>query len=143
MRRFLITSPSYTGEAEIVYNQFGLLVRIDCTRCHMMPKTMQAFKEKIPALIEELEPMFKGTTITVVEVEFEATFEMFWKEYPYKRNRHLAESYWPKMNKTDQVTALLAATAYARYCKKNSWYNPKIADTWLKQKEYLNEWNKL
>ena len=143
MRRFLVTSPNITGEAELVYNEFGILVKIDCTGCKMIAATMQAFKAKIATRVEELEASLIGTTATVVEAEFEATFDMFWKAYPYKRNKYLAESYWPKMNKTDQVTALLAATAYAKYCKKNSWYNPKIADTWLKQREYLNEWSKL
>lgn len=143
MRRFLITSPSITGEAELVYNEFGILVKIDCTGCKMIAATMQAFKAKIATRVDELQASLIGTTATCVEVEFEATFEMFWKEYPYKRNRHLAEAYWPKMNKTDQVTALMAASAYAKYCKKNGWYNAKIADTWLKTKEYLNEWNKL
>ena len=146
MRRFIITSAKFFGEAELIYNIDGLLNMINLSNTDMTAEQVNVIKRDCPLTITHL--LAGGHNLpkqlTILEKEFDVTFEMFWKAYPYKRNRHLAEAYWPRMNKTDQVLAWQAAIEYSLYAIKNKdWYNPKIADLWLKKKEFLNDWKKL
>lgn len=143
MRKFFITSPNYTGQAEIVFNAAGVLSKVLFTDCELSVGQVMAIKAKLPAHISQIEAAFKDTAATVVEAEFEADFAEFWKLYPYKRNKHLAAAYWPKMKKADQVQAIIAVVEYAAYLKRNEWCQAKIAELWLKKGEYLNDWKKL
>lgn len=138
MRRFLITSTKFTGTAEVIYNE-GRLTGIDMRSTEMADATIADFKRAIPVRIENLQQAF-GAGSVIVESDYELTFEEFMHQYPYKRNTHLAREYWPKMNKADQVKAYFAAIEYRKYCERNKWYNAKICETWLKKKEWLNDW---
>lgn len=143
MRKFNVTSPAWQGNAELIFNTDGQLIKIDLSQTVMAADITRAFKHKAPVFVQDLQAAFTGTQATVVETDFEATFEMFWHDYPNKRNRHLAEDHWRKMGKTEQVEAYMSVGLYRKYCDKNSWYNPQIGHTWLKKREFLNDWNKL
>mgnify|MGYP006879913062 FL=1 len=125
------------------YNPDGQLVKIELPP-NMPPDVALSIKNRIPYCSDQLAHRFAGTSAIIVEADIEVTFAMFWHDYPNKRNRHLAADYWLKMSKTQQVQAYVAVKEYRRYCDRNKhWYNPRIADVWLKKKEYLNEWNAL
>jgi hypothetical protein len=55
----------------------------------------------------------------------------------------LLDALWPKISKVNQVLAYFGAIEYRKYCKATSWYNPKIAASWLANKEYLNDWKNM
>ncbi len=143
MRRFLITAPSYTGEAEIMFDESGRLVRIDVMKTDMQPPVINPFKAMIPADVASLNDALAAKKVTVVEVDFEISLDDFKREYPYSRNYHLLTTRWGKLTKTEQVQAYYAAIEYRKYCKRNDWYKPKIADSWLANKEFLNDWKKM
>lgn len=144
MRKFLVTSPAWQGEAEIVYDQSGRLISLSNIGTNMSTDVISSFKKRVPAHIDNMSEAFTGTQAVVVETDFNVSVDDFLHEYPYARNTHLTREYWPKMSRSDQVLAWMAAKDYADYCKRNSkWYKPKIADTWLKHKEYLNNWKTL
>ncbi len=143
MKRYLISSPAFTGDAEIFFDGEGRLIKLDFMHTNMTPSQVQAFKAKVPALVNSLGDAFADTKATIVLGSLEFTSEDFMREYPYKRNSHLVHAYWPKMPQTDQAKAFYAATEYRKYCEKNKWYNPKIPAAWLKDKEYLNDWKKM
>jgi uncharacterized protein (DUF2252 family) len=84
-----------------------------------------------------------GPDIVIVEASQPITLEVFIKAYPYPRNKHLLPPIWAKMKTEEQAQAIAAAHLYSRYCKRNEWYMPKIAASWLKNKEYLNDWKKM
>lgn len=143
MKRFLISSPAYNGDAEIVFDTDGRLIRMDVMNTNMPPELVHQFKVKLPAMLIGLEEAFAGSKATIVEADFEFTSEDFMREYPYKRNTHLVHQHWPKMLKSDQVLAYYSAIDYRRYCERNKWYNPKIPVAWLRDKEFLNDWKKM
>lgn len=144
MRRFQLSSPNIDGYVLLTYKQDGMLGAIDFANANINRAITKSVKQFIPDHVSDMSTAFNGTTATIIETDFEVSFEDFWREYPYKRNKHLAEAYWPKMPKGDQVAAWQAATAYRKYADRNEkWYNPKIADMWLKKKEFLNDWKKL
>ncbi len=142
MKRFLITSEKFTGIAELIYNGAGQLACIDMRQTLMDQDIMGHFKRSVPVLLADLASSFKAGT-TVVEAEFEISLDDFKREYPYSRNYHLLQKRWEKMNKSEQVEAYYAAIDYRRYCQRNDWYKPKIADSWLASREYKNDWKKM
>lgn len=142
MRRYLVTSAKFPGTIEVWYSE--LLLKLDLSKATLNAEDIRRFKAALPAAHEAfLQGEWCGKETVIVEAEFEATFEMFWHDYPNKRNRHLAEAHWPLMQKTEQVLAYIAVSQYRKYCERNKWYNAQIGHTWLKKKEYLNDWSKL
>lgn len=144
MRRFVFTSPGFTGCVESMYDSKGRLLRIDFSKATMTEKAISWFKQRMPVIIDNIEAAFDGVNCTVKEEDIEVSFEDFWRVYPYKRNRHLAEAYWPKLTTNQQYQAFVNAIEYRKYCERHKkWYNPKIAEAWLKQKEYMNDFKNL
>lgn len=143
MRRFVFTSSGFKGSVESMYNSNGRLIKIDFSAAILTDKAVSWFKQRMPVIIDNIEAAFEGTNCTVKEEDIQVSFEDFWRVYPHKRNRHLAEAYWPKMTTNQQYRAFVSATEYRQYLERNKWLSPKIADTWLKQKEYMNDFKTL
>ena len=144
MRRFLITSEKVTGEIEVWYNFDGMLCRIDMVSASVDYRQIQYLLQNISPDLEQFKGMLSASSLQIKEVQFELTLDDFKREYPYSRNYHLLDKRWPMLTKRDQVKAFFAAIDYRKYCERNkTWYNPKIADTWLSKKEYLNDWKKM
>jgi hypothetical protein len=145
MRRFLIKSNRFDGTAELNYNDSETLCLIDCTKTNMNAETVYAFKKAVPvtiAILLENKAFAAGTHI--IESDFEISQSDFEREYPYSRNYHLLDDLWPKIKKADQVKAYFSAIEYRKYCDRNKdWYKPRIAEAWLKKREYLNDWRKM
>ena len=142
MKRFIVTSPSWTGEAEIVYNELGLLVRLSFEGCVFADhnKIVERFKALVPVLLTYLQVAFQNTSATVVEADFEVTFDMFWKAYNKKLNRLRAGAIWNKLGKTDQVKAFYGVPVYDKYLKKENWRSKADPETYLRNKMYENEY---
>lgn len=145
MRRFKLSHANITGWVEAWYDLQGKLVRIDYANANNISTDVQrTYKNLIPVLVDNIQAAFEKTPVVITEADFEVLFEDFRREYPYKRNTHLAEAYWPKLSSSEQFRAFCAAIEYRKYCSRNSkWYKPQIAETWLKKKEYLNDWKSL
>jgi len=144
MNLYKISNPKFTGEVEVLYNDQNLQ-QIDFSNAQIEPELIAGLKKALPPTLQGfLQGTWCSSETTVVEGAFVVTLEDFKREYPYQRNTHLLPPIWDKMHITEQAMAVAAAKAYRRYCKKNeSWYNPKVPATWLKAKEYLNNWDKM
>jgi hypothetical protein len=142
MRRFLVTSPKFTGAAEIVYDSAGVLCMIDITQAQMDPETIWSFKKATPVMEAQLAQAFGEQTV-IVEADFEVSFSLFWKDYPLHRNRYKVEKIWSQLGKADQVKAFYSLKAYKRYLNKATWQTPMIADRYLRDREFETEWNKI
>lgn len=140
MRRFLITSPAYNGEADILYDESGRLVKIDLLATDMTAQLVNTFKIKVPALVDELEAAFAGSRATIVEASFEVTFEMFWGRYDKKINKKRCEPIWAKLSKADQVAAYYGVDAYSKFLKKDHWRPKADPEKYLKDRYWENEW---
>jgi hypothetical protein len=145
MRRFILTSSKFNGQIELVYS--GLrLESIRFNDCNLDVATMQKFLIIISSSITVeamTNQMRQYNHMVVVEADFEVSLDDFKREYPYSRNYHLLAKRWDKMNKTEQVEAYYAAIEYRKYCNRTEWYKAKIADSWLANKEYKNDWRKM
>ena len=144
MRRFVITSPSWDGEAEIVYDAGGRLIRLSVEETDMEALVIEQFKKRVGATIDKVGAIVEGTNATLVEADFNITLDDFKREYPYSRNYHLLDGIWPRLKKSVQVQCYYGAIEYRKWCERQfKNYKPMIAATWINNKEYLNNWKKL
>ena len=145
MRRFLFKIPArFKGAVEAHYNTNGTLLKLDFSSVELTPEVIKWFKNRMAVLVENVEVNFADTGVIVTEAEFEVTFQDFRREYPYKRNTHLAEAYWPRLTSSNQYQAFIQAMEYGKYCKKEEkWYKPMMADKWLKTEQFKNNWKEL
>lgn len=140
MRRFLITSPAYSGEADILYDETGRLVKFDLMATDMHSNLVESFKNKVPALIDGLAEAFAGSRATVVETTFIVGFDMFWHKYDRKINKKRCEPLWAKLSMADQVSAYYGIDAYNKFLKKETWRPKGDPEKYLKDRYWENEW---
>jgi len=142
MKRFIVTSPSWVGEAEIVYNDAGKLARLSFEGCTIPEhdRVVCNFKFITPVSIDKLQEAFAPTSATIVEADFEVNFDMFWKSYNLKHNRLRAVKLWDKLSKTDQVKAYYGIPVCDKFLKKENWRSKADPETYLRNKMYDNEY---
>jgi len=140
MRRFLITSSAFTGEADILYDGDGRLVKLDLIATNMPAAIVNIFKEKVPGQIERLETAFTPGSVTIVETSYEVTFEMFWNKYDYKVNKKRCEPLWSKLSKASQVEAYIGVDAYNKFLKGTGWRKKADPEKYLRDHYWENEW---
>ncbi len=149
MKKFIITSPKFNGEINVLYGLPegevpGKLQFIDFMKCDLTEEQIRYFKERLPALYQEdLTTAFGKSDLSIMESGYKVTFEMFWKRYPNKKNRQRAEKQWGKLSEADQVNALFKFYLYERYCQMNSkWYNVALPETYLADRFWESDWSK-
>lgn len=141
MRKFNITSTKFTGAAELVYDESGLLKIIDMSATNMNPEQVHAFKGMMPLTIKHLEAGTGITnTMTVIEADFVVSFEMFWSKYDKKINRKRCVDLWNKLSKPDQVAAWAGIEQYLKYLKKEEWRKKLDPENYLRNRCWENEW---
>lgn len=138
MRRFLITSQKFGGQAEVIYNDADVLCKIDCIDTDMNAVTIRHFKAAVGADIASIGVLLPNCVI--VEADYEVSFEMFWKKYNKKINKSRCTLLWNKMNKTMQVQAFFGIDAYDKYLKKESWRSKADPETYLRNRYWENEY---
>ncbi|MGN6604540.1 MAG: hypothetical protein ACTHK8_18925 [Ginsengibacter sp.] len=142
MKRFLITSTKFEGQCELVYNDKGTLVCIDMRGAQMDEQTCLHFKHACPITLPALMSGKHFTKETViVEADFEITFEKFYADYPYKRNRYKVEEAWEKLSKSNQVKAFFSLHEYKKFLMRTGCY-AMIGDRYLRQREFETDWKK-
>lgn len=139
MRKYLLTSPKWEGEIEVVYNDFNLMVSIDISRADLAEKQQIYFLRDLPRELAELERLKqKSPSLVVIEVPQEITFEMFWNRYDDKvrSSRKRTEKAWSRLAKADQVKAYMYIQRYRQSLYAGT--NPKYAETYLNAELWNN-----
>lgn len=139
MKRYLITNPRYSGEAMILYNEAGLLQKIDIGQTDMDAVTIASFKKAVPVSSNDLETAFGKQTV-IVESEITISFEQFWKKYDYKFHKDRAELLYTRLSKTNQILAYYAIDKYNKYLRKKDSQSKLHPDTYIRNKAWLNEY---
>lgn len=141
MRRFLITSSKFTGQAELIYNADALLSIINMTETSMDAEQRHRFKQLAPLTVLHIEKGGHGLErCTIVEAAYEITFSMFWDSYKKKINRNRCEPLWNKLAKTSQVKAWHGIAQYDKYLKANDWRKKADPENYLRNEMWENEW---
>ena len=139
MRRFIITSYGFNGQAETVYNESGVLVKIDLMDTDMKNQALLRFMDIVPVLVSEIEKAFSKTNCTIIEAGYEVTFDMFWLKYNKKINKLRAVPLWNKLTKTKQVKAYTGIAAYDKFLRSTT--RQKLdPENYLRNEAWENEW---
>jgi hypothetical protein len=134
-------------EIAITYNANGRLLKWDATSMHgLQPLQLQWLKNATPAELTDPKAQFtqmiasaKGK-IAITQGAFDVSFDTFWKAYAYARNSYKAKEQYNKLIYADKVALIGSLVAYNAYCRKNQWYNKQLADSYIRNKQWLNDW---
>lgn len=141
MKRYIITSPRFSGEINVLYGLDNKLMFIDFMRADLTDAQITMFKTRCPVYFTEtfLEN-FPGSQLNMIEENYTVTFEMWWKRYDLKRNKVRCLALWNKLSQADQVNAYFKLGQYERHLSLNQWKTKADPDTYLRQRYWESEW---
>lgn len=145
MRKFVITSPKFTGEIHVLYalpdGTPPKLQFIDFMKADLSEDQMQSFKEKLPVwFTDDFMAAFGNSKLTVTEEGYRVSFDMWWTRYNKKINRLRSEKIWNKLTEAEQVNAFVKMPMYDRHLKLEHWKTKADPETYLKNRYWDNEW---
>lgn len=141
MNKYIITSPRFTGEINVLYGLDNKLLFIDFMRCDLTEEQIEFFKSKLPVVYTEaFMDAFGSSKLTVVSADYKVTFEQFWNRYANKINRLRAEKVWNKLSEADQVNAYFRYSLYERHLALNQWKTKADPERYLKDRYWESEW---
>ncbi|MBT1702934.1 hypothetical protein [Chryseosolibacter indicus] len=141
MRKYILTSPRFTGEINVLYGLDGRLLFIDFLKCDLNEEQTDYFKSKLPAIFKDnFIEAFGNSKLSVVEEGYTVSFEQWWNRYNIKHNKARCIALWNKMSEADQVNAYFKMGNYERHLALNTWKNKADPDTYLRQRYWESEW---
>jgi hypothetical protein len=146
MNKYIITSPRFTGEINVLYGLDGKLLFIDFLKCDLSEEQTDYFKRNCPVkitgekVIDYMTSCFGSSKLTIIEEGYKVTFDMMWDRYDYKVNRIRAEKEWNKLGEAHQVNAFARYPLYDRHLKLNAWKTKAGLDRYLKERFWESEW---
>lgn len=142
MKAFLVTSPKFSGTAEVVYNHDGVLIRIDTANTNLQGVDLEHFKRAVCADVAGLTSRFGADTI-FVESAFEITFEMWFNKYDLKLDKERARKLWDNLSKTARARCYYSVEPYDRYLKRKKGIEKMYPKTFLSSKAWETDWDKI
>ena len=106
--KYALTSTVWTGEILITYNKESLLINLDISNANLSVQQHVWFLKNMPRELLELENFVKtSNTVTLVQVELEVSFEMFWNKYNEKlrSSKKKSQVTWNRLPKAEQMKA--------------------------------------
>lgn len=141
MNKYIITSPKFTGEINVLYGLDNKLMFIDFMKCSLSDEQIDFFKTRLPVVYsEKFLDAFGSAKLTVMEEGYKVSFDQFWTRYDHKVNRLRAEKEWNKLGEADQVNAYFKYQMYDRHLKLNPWKTKAGPDRYLKDRFWDSEW---
>lgn len=151
MKKYIITSPSFTGEINIMFGLDWKLLYIDFLKCDVSEEQINYFKEKCPATLPvegeaaegasaKLATYFGKSKLNIVQQGYFVSFDQWWLRYDLKRNRARSEKLWNKMSEADKAAAYFKMPLYERHLSIEKWKTKADPDTFLRNRYWDNEW---
>lgn len=142
MKKFIVTG-SFAGQLNIVYTENDLLGKVEYMGGELLPEQIGWLQRNLPIVYDSTFPAFVAKSkLTFIEERYEVTFEQFWEAYDLKVHKKRAQDAWGRMSKADKVKALMGVAPYDRHLQRSG-YGKAHADTYLKDRYFDNDWNKL
>ena len=140
MKKYILTSPKFTGQVIFGYDENGHLVFY---HNEIPDKVVIVWMKRYLPLDEAALADFKTKIrATIVEVPEDLSFDRFWNFYDKKINRKRAEPLFEKLNAAEKIQAIVRVKAYKDYC----YYTHRgIADPekYLRVRFFDTDWEKL
>lgn len=142
MQKFILISKRITGWIEYYFNKSGVLTGYQ-VKAEMSKEDMVKVAELLPASVDGLKRMADKTGAEIRTDHPELTFERWYELFDVQRNRDRAAKLWAQLSEKDRLRCFISLEGYKRYCKNNPWYTPQYPDTWLRNRQFETEWDKL
>ena len=142
MKKFILTSPKFTGEVIFGYNETDRLVYYENTSA-MTEQQLDWLLGHLPHASSWINSIIKNANGTrIVEVPEDLTFERFWNSYDKKINRKRAEPLFEKLNDAAKMQAIVRIKTYQEYCH---YKGRGIADPekYIRDRFFETDWNKV
>lgn len=135
MKEYIFTSAQFEGYMLFAYDQEGGLVRFE-QNAILKDKQIRYLFDHFPFTESDL-PNIQGSTGKIVE-STDLSFERFWADYNYKKDKASAERYWARMSKIEKAKALAGVKRYRYDCIRNN-RDMVYAVRYLKNRRYMDE----
>lgn len=140
MAKFIITSPQFTGEIELVYNDDGYLIKYD-NRSEMDRTQIDYLLCRFPVHSALLQSLFSKSKSLVTEVSEDLSFDLFWNKYSYKiGNKKRCEKLWELLTDKEKHDCLAAIRKYDTYLSQRPKMDKAYPETFLNQKRWENDY---
>lgn len=136
-RTFILTSPAFEGEVELVYVD-GVIVSVIMEKATLRTEMTMAILKHVGIKIEDVKLVCgDSTTAKLVEIVKEVTFDEFWKRYNNKiSNKKRTMNKWNSMAKGEQKKAFEFVNKY--YAMLPPGQVAKYAETYLNSEIWNN-----
>ena len=136
MQVFHITSLTFTGYIELLFNDLGLLAKWEI-QAELNERQQIYLLKNMPREIPELDKL-KTANVTITVIKQEISFEMFWDKYDDKVNssRKRAIARWNKMTPSDRARAFWFISKYLSSIPSGT--RKKFAETYLNAELWNN-----
>lgn len=111
MRKFVVTSSNFEGGITLQYDDSNRLVKMDIEAL-LSEKQHDFFFAHLPNTVGQLEALKQRSSVRVIEVGYEITFEDFYKSYNNKVGKLKAEKAWQRLSRDEQLKAYLYIQKY-------------------------------
>jgi len=139
MKTYLLTSPHFTGEIELRFNENGHLIKYD-NRAELTEKQFAYMLFRIPVNIDSLSVLTDGNQSKLTEVKIELTFDMFWDKYDYKMGKKArVMKLWEALTETDKQAAMKGIVKYDMYLAGHTKMEKAYPETYLSQRRWEND----
>lgn len=137
--KYRVTSTSWEGHIELVYNELQYLISFDTQFAQLTEKQQQWFLNRMPRELSELQRLLVNSTAKIEEVkEQEITFDMFWDRYDEKvrSTKKKSRIAWNRLMADDRIKAYNFIPKYKRNILPGT--AVKYAETYLHSEIWNN-----
>lgn len=135
MKEFIYTSKHFVGYMKFGYDAEGILVNFE-NNAILDDKQLLFLSRAFPFVQSDL---LKITGKGKLEDCTDLTFDRFWTEYDYKKDKDMAEKQWRKMNDDEKAKAISAIKRYKHDCKMHQ-RDIIYAVRYLKNRRFMDEY---
>jgi len=137
MRKYVLTSPGFTGELIFGYNSENILVHFE-NKAELKSEHLSYLQRNFPFVNDELPKIAKKGRITEIT---DLGFERFWNEYGAKvGNKKQTEKLWVELQESDKIAIFEHLPKYNYYLKTHQGLMRAYPSTFLNQRRWENEY---
>lgn len=137
MRKYVLTSPDFTGELIFGYNSEGVLVYFE-NKADLQDAHWQYLSKNMPFVDTELAGIVKKGKLTEIT---DLSFARFWAAYNNKvGNKKRAEKLWVALQENERIAVLEHLPKYNYYLKTHQGLMKAYPETFLNQRRWENEY---
>lgn len=149
MKKILVTSNDYLGEVTLIYGEPGVgadawpaLLSVEFNGATLNDHQKAYIKRMAPVRYDGNFLQAWGTDkLRFLESELEVDFEKdFWTPYGLKLNKDRALIQWDKLSQANKIQAVHSLKGYLWHLQQYQWKNKMLADRYLKEKQWKNDW---